>query len=312
MDRPQTSREWAILFERQIILESLRDAPPDQELAALDRLLDESAAPNPQSAFPNPREIVTLSRDWWGAREDADTTESLERALIDEQLRWIECLRRSDPDTCCQRLEQVVAPEYLFQRMDGQRRQSNTETRHWGMWFPGLDNAGVTLQAVRDSLPGLPETAIPEEIRELENPTSQRALPGAVSLAWHDILHILLGRGLLDQDEAFVLGFTMGNASRYQDAHGDEMMQALAHLYPEPFRIRGPKLQAFALGAEAGRRLGVRDLADRENEVAFHRTLGELRTQLGIDTEELKRIYLREQQLIPKTLESARLNTAAT
>ena len=37
---------------------------------------------------------------------------------------------------------------------------------------------------------------------------------GSTDLRTHDFIHILLGRGVMIKDEAFVIGFTMGNANR--------------------------------------------------------------------------------------------------
>ena len=46
----------------------------------------------------------------------------------------------------------------------------------------------------------------------LENPKSPISLTGAIDLYNHDIIHILLDRGMLNRDEAMVIGFTMGNS----------------------------------------------------------------------------------------------------
>jgi hypothetical protein len=79
-------------------------------------------------------------------------------------------------------------------------------------WNPGLDNAYRSLGSIYQSMPGDVASAIPWYVRLLEHPSSPLALGGAVDLRGHDCVHILLGRGLLQQDEAFVLGFTMGRS----------------------------------------------------------------------------------------------------
>jgi hypothetical protein len=141
----------------------------------------------------------------------------------------------------------------------------------------------------------------------LENPSSPTALPGAVTLGRHDVLHILLGRGLLDQDEAFVIGFTMGNATRYRDDDGLLMRQALAHWYPEPFRICGSKLQVFDLGVQAGKTMGIPDIAQIPIENLGGRSLADVRQELQISTDLLKSLYHQEKQSIRNSLESGRL-----
>ena len=47
----------------------------------------------------------------------------------------------------------------------------------------------------------------------LENPSSPISLTGAINLENHDLIHILLDRGMDIKDEAMVIGFTMGNST---------------------------------------------------------------------------------------------------
>lgn len=63
------------------------------------------------------------------------------------------------------------------------------------------------------------QSDIPFIIRLLENPTSPVALPGKISLHNHDCLHIILGIGVSPQEEAFIIGFTMGNDDRTKQWH---------------------------------------------------------------------------------------------
>ena len=55
---------------------------------------------------------------------------------------------------------------------------------------------------------------IPLIIKLVENPNynTSKLFGGAVDLFTHDCVHVLLGRGLLVKDEAFVIGYTMGYA----------------------------------------------------------------------------------------------------
>lgn len=174
-----------------------------------------------------------------------------------------------------------------------------------------MANDQVTLGALLDTLPGLSAASTPAEISDLENPSSPRALPGAVTLARHDVIHALVGRALMDQDEAFVIGFTMGNATEYRDKDGETIKAAFSDRYPEPFRISGEKLLAFDLGVAAGRAVPVKDIAELSIETMTDKTLGELRHLLGISTDKLKAVYAKEKELIPSTLESCRLSVDA-
>ncbi|OWY63259.1 hypothetical protein B7486_54070, partial [cyanobacterium TDX16] len=60
---------------------------------------------------------------------------------------------------------------------------------------------------------------IPFFVWLLENPDSSFALPGKIHLRQHDYLHLLLGRGFSASDEAYVIGFTMGNDLRTKRWH---------------------------------------------------------------------------------------------
>ena len=60
---------------------------------------------------------------------------------------------------------------------------------------------------------------IPWIVRLLENPSSIISLPGRITLYNHDCLHVLLNASTTPVGEAFVLGFTMGNALETRYGH---------------------------------------------------------------------------------------------
>ena len=55
---------------------------------------------------------------------------------------------------------------------------------------------------------------IPKVIQLLENPKSPLPFPGQITLENHDCLHVLFDIGFSLADEAFIVGFTMGNDSQ--------------------------------------------------------------------------------------------------
>src|SRR5712691_6681675 len=87
-------------------------------------------------------------------------------------------------------------------------------------WFMPLSCADKTLREVSASLReiGLKQGDIPYLVRFVENPQFDLPLVdifhGATSLETHDYLHVILGRGLLPKDEAFVIGFSMGSTGK--------------------------------------------------------------------------------------------------
>lgn len=201
-----------------------------------------------------------------------------------------------------------VRPGLVVTNPDGTPLKERTTTEYWSEWFCGLDNGHLTLRAVYQTLPGFPADKVPSIVRKFENPDSPDALPGAVTLLRHDLIHILLGRGLLDQDEAFVIGFTMGTAKEaLTEGHVAGMKDIFSRQYPEPYRIAEEDLIAYDLGVRTGREMGIRDLYKVVIEELMDQPIGEVRKALGIDEARLREIYREEARKIPNTLESARL-----
>jgi hypothetical protein len=198
-------------------------------------------------------------------------------------------------------------PQEALLKGDGCVKTSDTRTAAWWEWFPGLDNDHRTLREVLGEMPAAPPAAIPWVVRLFENPAGWLRLHGAVDLERHDMIHVLLGRGLLDQDEAFVIGFTMGSTRAVSWLERTWFKFAVSRLYPEPYRISWRTLAAFDLGLEAGRDCGVSNVHLRLGREFLDRPLGEVRRRLGIDPVRLRESYARERAALPGTLASQRL-----
>lgn len=189
----------------------------------------------------------------------------------------------------------------------GRKRNAFTETDLWLAWYPGLDNEEQLVGDVVDSMPSSPETAIPWVVWLFENPRSWLRFRGAVNLEDHDVLHVLLGRGLQDQDEAFVLGFAMGTSKRSNWLQYWVFKFVLAWLYPEPYRIPAFLQPAFDLGVRCGKETGARRLYSHSLGNLRGLSVGDARRQAEIDPGVLRRYYEWEQQEIPSTIASLRL-----
>ncbi len=107
----------------------------------------------------------------------------------------------------------------------------------WADWNPGLENGQMTLGEVYASLPTYEFDSYPWIVLLLESPKSPVALKGRCTLLRHDLIHVLIGRGLFVQDEAFVIGYAvrspLGAAGIFriyslhedvQDTLGDEIV----------------------------------------------------------------------------------------
>lgn len=205
-------------------------------------------------------------------------------------------------------LLQLLDADAITTDAGGAPVQANTATRHWREWYPGLSNGDLTLGEVLDSLPGFSADQVPALVRLFENPASPVALVGACTLAQHDAIHVLLGRGLVDQDEAFVIGFTAGAATGLTDHHVEAYRVGLSS-YAEPYTIKGRDLLAFDLGVQAGRTSPARDLHALDVEPLRDTPLAELRDTLGLDLDALRGFYRLEQRVISGTPASLRLPT---
>ncbi|MDX1926921.1 MAG: hypothetical protein SFV81_10400 [Pirellulaceae bacterium] len=189
----------------------------------------------------------------------------------------------------------------------GRKRDSFTDTDLWFAWYPGIEQAGRTIDSVIASMPAAPASKIPWIVRLFENPQSWIRFRGAVDLEDHDVMHVLLGRGLQDQDEAFVLGFAMGTAKqvRWWEYHFFQFL--IARLYPEPYRIPKFLHPAFRLGVQCGQETGNQNLYKSSLKNLRPLTVEDARREAGIDTDILRRYYREEQAAIPITIASLRL-----
>ena len=86
----------------------------------------------------------------------------------------------------------------------------------------------------------------------LENPKSPLHLHGACKLKDHDYIHIILDRGQAIEDEAFVIGFTMGNDGRTR-MWEKKLFKFISHwLYPKNDRFTKKHLEIYDRGWEYG------------------------------------------------------------
>jgi len=172
-------------------------------------------------------------------------------------------------------------------------------------WNPGLDNDDLRLEDIYSTMPGDAASTVPWYVRLVENPRSPVALPGAIDLFGHDCIHILLGRGLLAQDEAFVIGFTMG-AAQASPLHQAVYRFVARHLYRGAYRFGRVDAAVFDLALDIGRQ-HVRPLHQIPYVDIVSYRLGHLRAQLGLSSGVLRAAYAMERALWPDTAASARL-----
>ena len=120
----------------------------------------------------------------------------------------------------------------------------------------------------------------------IENPKSPFSLTGAIDLYNHDIIHILLGRGMDVKDEALVIGFTMGN-SEYTNSLVKWLFLLCARmLYPSGYRFGDAEIKEYNRGYSYGLSRRKRnmhlEIFDIEEDVS------DIRRRFGINHIDLK------------------------
>lgn len=185
---------------------------------------------------------------------------------------------------------------------------SDTATANWRDWNPGLDTDEQSLQTIHRTLPPAGPDEIAQMVRLLENPASPYRAPTVTRLRRHDCLRILLGRGLLNQDEAFVLGYTMGTVKTHIDEEQVQLFRRAARLlYKPPYRMTENDLIAFDLAFDLASKSDYRHICRFDFDRAMDRDIGDLRNELGINVTALKAVFREERLRLPGDKASERL-----
>lgn len=180
-------------------------------------------------------------------------------------------------------------------------------------WFVPLSCADKTLRETSASLRkiGLKQSDIPYMVRLVENPDFDLPLMdvfhGATNLQTHDYLHIILGRGLLPKDEAFVIGFTMGSTGKVSTT--EEFLYGLfaKYLYPREYRFTDDDLRVFKDAVRLGFISECRSLCEADYSRYLNLPLGKIRRALGVESRLLRAYYAIEKRRYPDAYECQRL-----
>jgi len=156
-----------------------------------------------------------------------------------------------------------------------------------------------------------PPSDIPFIIRLVENPNLKlplfRVFNGAVDLYAHDCIHLILGRGLLPKDEAFVIGFTMGSTKKMFKLEKFLYHFVTEYLYPHPFKFTHKEHMVFDIASS------IADVSkcERLDKIDFkkmeHLTLKEIRDKIGLEEKFLLDAYTLETDMFPDEIDSKRL-----
>lgn len=180
-------------------------------------------------------------------------------------------------------------------------------------WMIPLSEGDKTLARARAELAelGVKQSDVPFLVQLVENPKFD--LPGfdifhgATDLATHDQIHILLGRGLLPKDEAFVIGFTMGSTDGVTQTEETLYGFFAKYLYPRTYRFTDEDMRVFRDAVRLGFVSDVKPLSEVDFDLLQSLTLREARARIGLEEDLLRAYYAIEKRRYPGAFESQRL-----
>lgn len=184
---------------------------------------------------------------------------------------------------------------------------------HYSDWFIPLSEDDLTLGKARDSLKqlGARKEEIPLIVKLAENPAFSipglTLFHGAADLDTHDCIHIILGRGLLPEDEAFTIGYTMGSTKRVSTSEATLFELITRYLYPETYRFRDRDITIFYSALKLAEASNCVALDRVEYTKLIDKTLQQVRCKLRINKNIIRGYYQTEKTLYPDSKASRRL-----
>lgn len=152
---------------------------------------------------------------------------------------------------------------------------------------------------------------IPFIIQLVENPKYEipgiNFFKGATDLKTHDYIHILLARGLMSKDEAFVLGFTMGSTNKVSTTEEKIYAFVSQYLYPNVYQFNNEDIEVFKDAVRLGYICDCEPLDQVDYESLRGLSIEEARNKIGIPSDLLRSYFNIEKKRYPDSMESQRL-----
>jgi hypothetical protein len=123
----------------------------------------------------------------------------------------------------------------------------------------------------------------------------------------HDCIHILLGRGLLPMDQAFVLGFTLASSKKGSVPEHKLNAEIGRHFYKKVPLFSEAEGAVFKEGVKLAYLSFSAPLEDFDFRPWHERSLRELREAIGVETELLLAYFAVERHRYPHSPASQRL-----
>ena len=180
-------------------------------------------------------------------------------------------------------------------------------------WHNPLARDRLILKEVRDSMSrvGAGQQEIPLMIQLVENPKYRipgfTLFHGAVDLEQHDCIHIVLGRGLLEMDEAFTIGFTMGSTKKVTTTEEQLFSMIAKYLYPKVYQFGEQEIAVFKDAVRLGYISGCAALDEVDFKDYLNLPLYKVREKIGLEVNLLRAYYEIEKKRYPDSSASRRL-----
>lgn len=180
-------------------------------------------------------------------------------------------------------------------------------------WHIPFSRTEITLGDARESLSalGAKQEDIPLMVQLVENPRFDipgfDIFHGAVDIQTHDYIHIILGRGLLPKDEAFVIGFTMGSTNKVTTLEENFYAMVSKYLYPKVYQFDSEAIRIFKDAVKLGFISECRPLNQIDYEKYLDWKLTAVRQDINLEEDLIRAYYRIEKRRYPNSKASQRL-----
>jgi hypothetical protein len=188
------------------------------------------------------------------------------------------------------------------------------KTKNWKEKHIPLADRDVNFGEAYDAMTsdGAEQGAIPFIVQLVENPKYQHWWnpfhgTGAVNLENHDYIHLLLGRGMLPKDEAFVIGFTMGSTNIMTTWKKKMFLWVSQYFYPKHYQFTEEEKNVYFDAGKLGFVSDCTPLHTVDMNKLRHLTIAEARKELNLTENLLHGYYEIEAHRYPDCKSSQRI-----
>lgn len=179
-------------------------------------------------------------------------------------------------------------------------------------WYLPLHQDSMTLMSALASVPPLSnKSELPLMLRLQRDPDlsflGQLVFHSGVDEHQHNCIHILLGRGLLPMDQAFVLGFTLGSSRKGSTPEHRLHAEVGRHFYKHVPLFSESEGAVFKEGIKLAYLSFCAPLDSFDFQPWHNQSLREIRKAIGLEQDLLLAYFAVEKHRYPHSLAAQRL-----